>query len=402
MLRVIISKELKRVFTDRRLVFSAFLLPALSIYLIYSLMGNMIGDMSEKLDQHVSKVAIVKAPDSFLEFAKNFEDRYSFEFYDQNESGIKDRIESGDLDVMVVFDEGFDQGVEKYEAGGHPNINTFFNPGEEYSSKAINKVEYELLSGYQNTLLSNRFNGLDTLTAFTINVGNEDNKIAKEGKEAGLGMSFILPMLMNIMLFAGAMGIGIDVIAGEKERGTMAAMLLTPINRETIAFGKLISLGLVAFISALCTFGAILLSMPNASDILAAGNEVSLEAFAFTPLDGIMLLVILIMQVGIFVGAICLVSVMARSVKEAGTYVSPIYMLVMIAAFATIFTTGDVDLYKFAIPVLGNVFAIKELFLMELSTVEFAVTTGVSLVVVLVLVRLMTTAFNNEKIMFNS
>jgi sodium transport system permease protein len=246
-----------------------------------------------------------------------------------------------------------------------------------------------------------RFGGIAAFTAFTINQENQEAKIVEAGKEAGFGLSFMMPMLLNIMLFAGAMGIGIDVIAGEKERGTMATMLLTPVNRETIAMGKVLSLGIVAVISALCTFGAIIASLPNAANLLAAGNEVSLAGLAFSPMDYIMLLVILIVQVGIFVGLICLISVIAKSVKEAGTYISPIYILVMISAFATVFTSGNVKMFNYFIPVLGNVFAIKELLLRELSYMEFGVTVGISITLILVLLKFITLAFNNEKIMLN-
>ncbi len=90
-----------------------------------------------------------------------------------------------------------------------------------------------------------------------------------------------------------------------------------------------------------------------------------------------------------------------KSVKEAGTYISPIYILVMISAFGTVFTTGDVKLYNYFIPVMGNVFAIKELLLKELSYMEFGVTVGVSLVLIGILLKLITLAFNHEKIMFN-
>ncbi len=179
-------------------------------------------------------------------------------------------------------------------------------------------------------------------------------------------------------------------------------MLLAPVDREIIAIGKVLSLGIVAVISAMCTFGGIIASLPSASQLLAAGAEVSLETIAFTPLHFIMLLIILIMQVGIFVGVICLVSVIARSVKEAGTYISPIYMIVMVSAFAAAFTTGEVELYKFMVPVLGNVFAVKELFTFDLTFTEFGVTVGVSALLIMLLLRMITKAFNNERTMFNA
>lgn len=405
MLGVIVKKELTRVFSDRRLVFSAFLMPAISIYILYSLMGNMIGSMSDDIDDHISQVAVINTSENFKEFLDQKEEQFGIHvIYEDSDklSEAKEKIKSSTLDVLIVLEDGFDGAVEDYKDSAHPDIDTFYNPAEEYSLTAYNKVMYTVLTNYESILLSERFDGLDTLTAFTVNIDNMDNTIAEEGKEAGMGMSFMLPMLLNLMLFAGAMGIGIDVIAGEKERGTMATMLLAPVDRETIALGKVIGLGIVAVISALCTFGAIIASLPNASEFLAAGETVSLNSIAFSVTDYLMLLAIIIVQVGIFVGIICLLSVIAKSVKEAGTYISPVYMLVMISAFATVFTTGDVELYKFAIPILGNVYATKELLTFDLSMTEFLTSVGVSIVIVAILLKGITMAFNNERTMFNS
>ncbi|WZL80674.1 ABC transporter permease subunit [Vallitaleaceae bacterium 9-2] len=400
MLFVVVKKELLRVFTDRRLVFSAFILPALSIFILYSLMGKMIGNMTQSIEENIPTVKAANAPESFREYMAT--QSIPIEYIDMKAlDTTKEEILTGTTELLLVFSENFEVTIQEYATADKPDIHTFYNPSEEYSQSAKNTFEYTLLPEYETMLLTQRFDGINAFTAFTIDRDNEQSKIAQPGKEAGFSLAFMMPMLLNIMLFAGAMGIGIDVIAGEKERGTMATMLLTPVNRETIAMGKVISLGIVAIVSAICTFGAIIASLPNASALLAAGNEVSIAGLAFTGMDYLMLLVILIVQVGVFVGLICLISVIAKSVKEAGTYISPIYILVMISAFGTVFTTGDVKLYNYFIPVMGNVFAIKELLLKELSYMEFGVTVGVSLVLIGILLKLITLAFNHEKIMFN-
>ncbi len=400
MLRVVIKKELLRVFTDRRLVFSAFILPALSIFILYSLMGKMIGNMAESIDEHVPLVKVANVPESFKTYIES--EIVQVEYIDSTAMDTtKDEILEGDTELLLVFPDTFEANINAYEVATKPDLDLFYNPSEEYSQSAKSLFEYTILPEYEEILLMERFGGIAAFTAFTINQENQEAKIVEAGKEVGFGLSFMMPMLLNIMLFAGAMGIGIDVIAGEKERGTMATMLLTPVNRETIAMGKVLSLGIVAVISALCTFGAIIASLPNAANLLAAGNEVSLAGLAFSPMDYIMLLVILIIQVGIFVGLICLISVIAKSVKEAGTYISPIYILVMISAFATVFTSGEVKMFNYFIPVLGNVFAIKELLLRELSYMEFGVTVGISITLILILLKFITLAFNNEKIMLN-
>ncbi len=223
MLLVIVKKELKRVFTDKRLVFSSFVLPALSIFLLYSLMGNMIGNMSNEIDEHIALVTIVNSPESFKDYIELYIDQidrlkkeqgadfndFQLEarYIDMTENEITNikNSETGDLvklgktDVVIIFDQSFDKSVEGYETIQHPNVNTFYNLGEEYSSSAISRIEYQLLTGYQNFLLEKRFDGLSTLSAFTVNIENQNNIIAKEGQAAGLGMSFMMPMLLMMI-----------------------------------------------------------------------------------------------------------------------------------------------------------------------------------------------------------
>lgn len=405
MLWIIVKKELTRVFTDKRLVFSAFILPALSIFILYSLMGKMMGSFTNDIEEHTSVVAVLQAPESFKAYSEQAAVANHFEFkYDTmtKEAAIID-IKAGDVDLLVAFPEGFDEYVKAYDQGqAAPEIQTFFNPSKEYSSAAHNTFAYNYLKGYENGLLAERFGDLSKLSPFVVDATNKDSEIIEEGKALGVGLSMILPMLLSIMLFAGAMGIGIDTIAGEKERGTMATLLLAPISRETIALGKVLGLGIVAIISAMCSLLAIVASMPNASEFLAGGADVSLSSLAFTPMHYFQLLVLMIAQVGVYVAIICLVSVKARSVKEAGTYVSPIYMVVMIGAFSTMFSHGKIPLVQFAIPVYGCIASVKELLMFELTMNEFLIAVGVSFALIAILVKLITMTFNSEKDMFNA
>lgn len=405
MLKVLVQKELKRVFSDRRLVFSGFILPAISIYILYSLMGTMMGDMFDDTREHVSQVEIFNAPLSFSTYVENngLLDSMDIAYLAEGLEEEKERIKTGEVDLIVVFDEKFDDQIVNYESAALlPQISTYYNPVESYSTNARRKFIYDVLSDFENELLTSRFGNINYATAFGIDELNTSAEIVDEAKATGTGLSMILPMLIAILLFAGAMGIGLDTIAGEKERGTMATLLMTPVSRETIAMGKVIGLAIVAIISATCSFLAIIASIPNTNGMLSQGVEVNISALAFTPLQYVQLLVVMLTLVGIYVGLICITSVRAKSVKEAGTYVSPIYMLVMFAAFSTMFSTGDPEMYQFAIPVLGNVLAIKRLLTFELGMSEFLLNSGVSILVAGILIYGITRSFNNEKVMLNA
>lgn len=405
MLKEIIKKELKRVFTDRRLIISTFIIPAVSIYVIYTLMGNMVGNMVSDIKEHQSTVFVNNAPESFKNYYDTIKNNYhmnvtlgNYKKVDQEEA-----IRTGKLDLLISFEDDFDLKVDSFEDFDNaPEIKTYYNPSEEYSSEARNNFAYTLLEGYRQTLLTQRYGNINYIKGFDIDSTNKEAVIVDEKKASSSSLGMMIPMLLAIILFAGAMGIGMDTIAGEKERGTMSTLLLTPVPRETIALGKVIGLGIIAIISSSFSFAAIIASLPNMMNTVSEG-EVGQMKLVFNGAQYAELFVIMIALVGIYVGIICLISVRARSVKEAGTYVAPVYMIVMVAAFSTMFTTAkDIALYKFAIPVYGSVMAIKKMFAFELTFQQFAVSTGVALIVTVLLITLITKTFNDEKVMFNA
>ncbi|PKM54228.1 MAG: hypothetical protein CVV00_09075 [Firmicutes bacterium HGW-Firmicutes-5] len=405
MLWVIVKKELKRVFSDRRLVFSAFILPAVGIYILYSIMGIMLGDMFEDRDQHQSLVHVYEAPASFIDYYESQKEEFGMKMtFDQEDFeadliGVRD----GNIDLVVMFEEDFDQKIQEYQTLEQvPEIKTYYNPSEDYSYPARSRFVMQLLEGYELAMLGERFGNENYAKAFMVDVTNDESEVMDESKAMGIGLSMILPMLIAILLFAGAMGIGLDTIAGEKERGTMATLLMTPVNRETIAMGKLIGLAIVAFVSAACSFIAIMASLPNAGGMLSGGRDISITSLSFSAVQYLQLLIIMLVLVGMYVGLICITSVRAKSVKEAGTYVSPIYMIVMFASFSTMFTTGEPALIQFAIPILGNVLAIKQLFMFQLGMDAFLLSTIVSIVITGILILMITRSFNNEKVMLNA
>ena len=76
-------------------------------------------------------------------------------------------------------------------------------------------------------------------------------------------MTMIMPFLFVVLLFSSAMSICCESIAGEKERGTIATLLVTPVKRSYLVLGKVISLGITALVSALVSFIGLMASLPK-------------------------------------------------------------------------------------------------------------------------------------------
>ena len=404
---IIIRKELKRVFGDKKLIFSMFILPAILVIGIYSLMGVMIGSMQSDIEEHTAQVYLVNVTDDLKAVMNRADLKMPAEFinlsaseYASKKQELEDDLLAGNIELIVVQDADFADKISSYTKSGDaiPNINVYFNSTENYSTQAYSNFS-RILSAYRDDLLGSRLGGLDVLTVFN----QVDQVIAKEEKQNTQFMSMMLPYLITMMLFAGAMGVGVDAIAGEKERGTMSSMLLTPIRRNEIVLGKLVSMSILSGLSSLVYSVAMIIAMPMMNKATGDTGTGGFGSLSFSITQILQLIVIMLILVFLYVSIISLLAVLAKDVKTASTYISPIYIVVIVAAMLTMFNSGKAHpIYHYMIPVYGNALAIGDLCGNELTTTNFLACLVGSFVIGVILTAAITKAFNSEKIMFNA
>lgn len=400
----IIKKELTRVFADKKLVLSLFIMPVILMVGIYSLMGKLQSSMLDSIQEHVSNVYIHNAPEGFTEFIDSVGYDGDIKYVEQEKEieSIKQDILEGNVDTLIVFEDNFIEKIEHYEEGNeNPEVKTFYNPSEDYSSSARNQFLEMVLNPYQKLLLSNRIGNLDNIIVFHIDKDLESSIIIDEEKATGKMMGMILPYFITMMLFAGAMGLGVDAITGEKERGTLASMLITPLKRSEIVMGKIISLSILSCLSAAVYAVSLIIAMPRIFGNMS-GEGLEGITLRFSIMQIIQLLAIMLSLVLLYVSIVSLVAVFAKTAKEANTYVSPIYIVVIVAGMITMFQQGEASLAYHAIPIYGSALAIQKLLVGNLPTDIFLITIGITLLVAALLIYVITTAFNSEKVMFNA
>jgi sodium transport system permease protein len=401
----IIKKELTRVFSDKKLIISLFILPAVMIIGMYSLMGSLMGGMMDDIQEHIPAVYLQNAPEGFDDVIAKAGFNADITYLDASENidSLKDDIFTGDIDLIVVFEDGFEDTIKAYQAAGDaiPEVKTYYNSAEDYSAAARSNFVDNVLNSYQQSIIQARLGNVEQLQVFYIDKNPESSNIVDQKKESGRLFGMLLPFLINIMLFAGAMGLGVDAITGEKERGTLASMLVAPIKRSEIVFGKLVSLAILSSISAAIYAVSIVVAMPlmmnGISDGLMSGMSLS-----FTPIEVVQLLVIMMAVVYLYVSLVALVAVIAKTSKEANTYVMPVYILVMFGSIMTYSGSGDSKLVNFLIPIYNSAVSIQNLLLGELTMAQFGITVGSIVALSIIVTALITKAFNSEKIMFNA
>lgn len=384
----IIRKEFARFFKDRSLVMTTILLPGVLIYLIYSFMGD--GMMKEFMtdENYVAKAYVQNMPD---ELSPAFE-QLSAEWTAVSASEIDDTkalIQNKEADVLIVFPEDFSAKVAAYDVKGGeaaPNVEIYYNSTETESAN-LRSILVDILDQYEASMANK----------FDINAGDGVFNLASEKDMTGQVFAMLLPMLLMTFMFSGCMSVAPESIAGEKERGTIATLLVTPMKRSALALGKVISLSCIALLSGLSSFVGTMLSMPK-----LMGTEEGVSAAVYVVTDYLMLLGIILTTVLVMVSLIAIISALAKSIKAASTAVSPLMIIVMVISLMPMFGgDGEKSLAMFFVPLYNSVLCIHGIFSFTYQPVQIVITIVMNLIYAGALSWILTRMFNSEKVMFS-
>ena len=397
----IFKKEMARVFKDKKMVFSVFLLPVLIMVLIMSIVNGMVDNMMKDIEKHNPIVYVQNEPQSFQEFLKMGKFKYEIKEIqgEKDRSKAEKEILEGEADLIIEFPENLDEQLAAYKEGDKiPQIKTYYNPSEDFSSAAYEEISVGVLENYRQTLLSMRVGNLENIMVFTVTSDNEDMVIQDDEKAGGKVLGMMLPYFITILLFAGALGIGGDIIAGEKERGTMASLLVSPVKRSSIALGKVTALMAISGLSSLVYVAVMAICAPMMMDSMMGGGGNGLDLH-LNPQQLLLMGVLLIAIAFFYSSIIALLSVFAKSTKEANSYVMPVYMVVIIVGLLTMFQSGTPETLKYWIPIYNNALVLQGILTQEISTGAYLITMVENLLLGALFTGGIVQAFKSEKIM---
>lgn len=386
-LLTIISKEFKRFFGDKRLFFSTVILPGLMIYIVYNLMGNLLEDTLAPDDAYIPSVYVVNAPESAEVLLESAQIPWQEATAEQADA-YKDAITKQETDLLMVFPEDFDEAVADYSTlntdVAAPEIQLYYNSAATESYN-IYSVVVAIFDSYEQAMANK----------FDINRAG-DFDLATEADTTAQIFAMMVPMLLVMMLMSGCVSVAPDAIAGEKERGTMATLLVTPAKRSSIALGKVISLAVFALLSATSSITGVLLSLPA----LMKGSGESLSAAVYSTRDYVLLALVTFSTVLALVSIFAIISTYAKTIKEAGTISSPIMIMGMVLGITTSMGGSEVSKAVFAIPIYNSCMLFSGIFSMNYTLEQVVITIISNILFMSIGVFIMTKMFNSEKIMF--
>ena len=396
----ILKKECTRFFKDKRMLFSTVLLPGVMIFFMYSFMGVFLDNMFQTDDDYVYQIHVVNMPASIGAILQTPGLRLEIHHITQAQvAGIRTQIENQETDLLLVFPVGFDEIIVDFDpataTAPAPNVEIWSNSARTESAEARHLVQ-SIITGFHHELTHR----------FTINAPTEDAPygvydLITDADMFAMVIGMIVPMLLLIFIFSASQSLAPESIAGEKERGTLAGMLVTPVSRRDLAMGKIISISLFCMLSALGSIIGMLLSMPN---MMGFGNGFAVgQVFEWYSASDLIFLVLVATSTSlVFVSILSILSAYAKTIKEATAYAMPLMLVCVFAGFASTII-GDVpeSVVFYLIPILNSSLSISGIFSFDASAVNMAVTAGVNTLFAVAASFVLAYMFSSEKIVFD-
>jgi len=228
-----------------------------------------------------------------------------------------------------------------------------------------------------------------------INLINQDS--ASQDQIGGFMLGMILPMFIVMWTITGGQYTAIDASAGERERKTLEALLLTPVSHWQVVLGKFLAVSLAAIISVVLSLISLLVTfqLPFTS-IAEQMGEINIQPLAMIVMLGIGIILsfmfsALQLSVGIF----------AKSFKEAQSYVTPLY-LVAILPITFIQAIPDFSASRpfYLIPGVNAVLLFKENLLGKYDIINIAITTVSLLIYTMISIAVAKVIYSKENVLF--
>ncbi len=404
---LILHRELLDQLRDRRTLFAVLVLPML----LYPLLGIALLQMAVLFAEQPRFVAVVGAenlPEEPPLIADGSFDRRAVPISDYARLVIPRRmtleeaeraLPGGEVVAIVVFREPVVQAVQ---AGRPAQVELRYRSSDEASELVAERVR-DILQHWQQQLVEMlvRKQGLTEAVARPLELVTTDLAAGTAAARTRL-WGRLVPFLIVLMMATGTFYPAVDLIAGEKERGTLETILVSAATRLEIVLGKLFAVTLFGVVSGVAHLASVALTTGVVVRRFA-GSTAAAEAVGLSAPEPLALVLTLLatVPVAIGLGAVStLLASLARSVKEAQYYLTPYFAVLLLLVAATLSPGIDLSWRTAVLPFTGHTLLLRSLLQAEYGQAWIGlVSLAVTIVITVAATALSVRAFYSEAIL---
>jgi sodium transport system permease protein len=343
----IMRKEALEVIRDRRALLGAVLLPLVLMPLVSQL--SLLG-MSPAIAKY--KLAVVNSDNGPIAglIVQLFTMTNGTEVVtlDAVPADIQQKLMDSTYDVAMIFPSSFSSNITN---GFRSQVDAMVYSGSTRSLIALS-VFQQIVSSFEDVLVAQRLASVHLNSEFINPIDFSVRSVGKEGAQEASPLGFMGAFFLVISAFSAMLGIGLEKSVGEKDKGTLEALLASPASRREIVVGKLLSLlpfGLLSFAATIVglAFGGVITSTFMGQ---TAGNlqMISLDP-SYLPIMLVVAPIFLVQAAAL----ILLVGFFAKTLKEAQSYAGIATFALSVGTIFTFFLPAYISRWICLVPIAG-------------------------------------------------
>jgi len=404
-------KELLELTRDKKTLIFTILLPTFIMPVIMFGFISLSSNIAKKAIDEDLKYAIIGAKyhqELVEELALN--DKFKLVESDEN-SKVNEMINEGEIRFAIAIPK--DSKI-KMAQGLSVEVQMLYNDSASTSAILFKRVS-DTLEALEKRKIEMRYVdlGLSEQQGQAINNPIDLVKKSTADKRESFGEKIggLLPYILILIGFSGAMYPAIDLGVGEKERGTLETLLLTPVPRFQLVFAKFLVIFSTSFISVFLS----LISFALVASVFGPAMIAGIPAAGGDKINGLMdaLLTISMVDVGlmflmlvpvaaIFASLLLSVSIYARTFKEAQNYMTPLMIVILFPLIIPLLPGVKLDWVWASVPITNVSLAIKEIFKGTIDLGMLAVIFASTTIIAGLFLTLCNWWFQREQVLFRN
>jgi sodium transport system permease protein len=393
---VVYRKELMDMLRDRRTIVSSILVPILTFPVLMLAIGTLATIVVRKATRESPTVMLLgeaNAPSLVRLLRKDTK----FEIVPAAGDYVQ-RINDKKLRAAVEFPSAFEERL-RTNPSEPQTLNIYHYEGELRSQSVLRNLE-EAIEKYSDSVVASRVATAkmpaSMLTAFELKKEN----VASAEKVSGNILGMILPYFVIILCLTGAMYPAMDSTAGEKERGTIETILASPAGRSDLVVGKfflVLTFSIVTTALSVLSFsgsvliGAKLLAQVTKSFVLAVSAKSAAVVF-----------LMVVPLAATFSAALLAIALVARSYREAQSYLGPLIFIVILPGMAAMLPGVELNNRLAMVPVLNVSLVAKDIFAGQYHWHQIGIIFASTCLYAALALFLAVRQFNREEVLFRT
>jgi sodium transport system permease protein len=336
--RVVLVKELIDSFRDKRAL-ASILLSILVGPLITGFMMNRIADRQKDADDVRVPIAGARNAPALVQWLSQQSGVSIAEAPDDPEQAVREQREY----VVLIIPPGY---ADDFRASRPATIKIVADSARTDTRAQVERV-HRLLQQYNGEIGALRLIGRGVSPAAATPLKLQGIEVSTTQQRAAKLLS-VIPLMVLLAAFTGAMQLATDATAGERERGSLEALLVNPVPRGALALGKITASALSGMLAVLVTTGlctALLRFIPL--------QELGMR-FRFGAPHMIGLMAAALPMCLLTAAVQSAVATLAKSFKEAQTYMGILILAPMLVGVMGTLYPIDHQPWMYAVPLLGQ------------------------------------------------